>query len=107
VVNVADNAEAGRYEARVDDDLAGFLQYGARPGLLALVHTEVDSRFEGQGVGGRLVRGALDDARAKGLAVLPFCPFVNGYLRRHPEDVELVPEEYRAQFDLGPPAALG
>jgi uncharacterized protein len=105
MVTVADNPDARRYEARVDDEVAGFVQYGVRPGLLALVHTEVDPRFEGQGVGGRLVRGALDDARAKGLRVLPFCPFVNGYLKRHPDDVDLVPAEYRAHFDLSAPPA--
>jgi predicted GNAT family acetyltransferase len=53
-----------------------------------------------RGVGGTLVAGALDDARARDLAVLPFCPFVNSYIDRHPELVPLVPEEYRAQFGL-------
>ena len=89
-----------RYEARVGGDVAGFTAYSERPGLIAFMHTEVDPRFEGQGVGGRLVAGALEDAGARGLAVLPFCPFVNGYVQRHPELAELVPEHYRAQFGL-------
>jgi uncharacterized protein len=100
VVTIADNPEERRYEARVDGEVAGFLQYGRRPGLVALIHTVVDPSFEGQGIGGRLVQGVLDGARADGLAVLPFCPFVNGYMRRHPDEIDLVPEEYRAQFDL-------
>jgi predicted GNAT family acetyltransferase len=89
-----------RYVAQVDGDIAGFLQYRERPGLIALVHTEVDDRFEGQGVGSSLASFALDVARSRGLAVLPFCPFVAGYIRRHTEYAELVPQHYRATFDL-------
>jgi hypothetical protein len=99
-VVVADAPERRRFEATVDGELAGFLVYRLRPGLLALIHTEVEERFEGHGLGGRLARFALDQARAEGLAVLPFCPFVAEWLRRHREYVELVPAEYRANFDL-------
>src|SRR5712671_1490177 len=99
-IAVADNPERERYEIHADGELAGFAQYRARPGLLAFIHTEVDDRFEGQGLAGRLIAFALDDARQHGLAVLPFCPFVNSYIRRHREYVDLVPEEYRKSFDL-------
>jgi predicted GNAT family acetyltransferase len=97
---VVDNAAEQRYEVRVGSELAGYIQYRARPGLLALIHTEVDDRFEGQGIGSQLVAGALDDARTKDLAVLPFCPFVNSWLERHPDYVDLVPEERREAFGL-------
>jgi hypothetical protein len=99
-VVVADAPERRRFEATVDGELAGFLVYRLRPGLLALIHTEVEERFEGHGLGGRLARFALDQARAEGLAVLPFCPFVADWLKRHREYVELVPAEYRDNFDL-------
>jgi uncharacterized protein len=99
-VTVTNAPREERYEARVGDDVAGFTAYRERPGLIAFVHTEVNQRFEGQGVGSALVRGALDDASARDLAVLPFCPFVNAYIERHPELVALVPEPYRAQFGL-------
>lgn len=99
-VVVTDNADAQRYEVRVDGEVAGFAQYRSRPGLIAFIHTEVDDRFEGQGLASRLVSFALDDARARGLAVLPFCPFVNGYIQRHREYATLVPEERRAAFDI-------
>jgi predicted GNAT family acetyltransferase len=99
-VAVTNAPDEQRYEARVGDELAGFTAYRERPGLIAFMHTQVDSRFEGQGVGGRLVAGALEDARARALAVLPFCPFVNSYIRRHSELVALVPESNRAQFGL-------
>lgn len=100
---VADNPGEQRYELRLDGDVVGFAQYRARPGLVAFTHTKVDDAFEGQGLAGRLISFALDDARRQGLAVLPFCPFVNGYIQRHPEYVELVPEAYRRQFDLQSP----
>jgi predicted GNAT family acetyltransferase len=58
----------------------------------------VDPRFGGRGLGGILVRGALDAARDRGLEVLPFCPFVRGWIGRHPEYRELVPEGQRARF---------
>lgn len=87
-----------RYEARLDGELAGFSQYRERPGLIAFIHTEIDPAQEGQGIGGKLVAHALDDARQRGLAVLPFCPFVNGYIERHPEYVDLIPAEHRAKF---------
>jgi predicted GNAT family acetyltransferase len=97
---VTDAADRERYEARADDALAGILQYRRRPELIALVHTEVLPAFEGQGVGGALARFALDDARASGTAVLPFCPFVNAYIQRHPEYADLVPEDLRGKFGL-------
>jgi predicted GNAT family acetyltransferase len=97
---VSDAPERKRFEVTVDGELSGFLVYRSRKGLLALIHTEVENRFEGRGLGGRLARFALDQARAEGLAVLPFCPFVNDWMKRHPEYVDLVPTAYRANFDL-------
>jgi predicted GNAT family acetyltransferase len=84
----------------VDGKLAGFAEYRAKPGLIAFIHTEVDDAFEGQGIGSTLVSEALDDARRRGLAVLPFCPFVNSYMQRHREYVDLVPDPQREAFGL-------
>jgi uncharacterized protein len=97
---VADAPGRERFEVTVDDEPGGFLVYRAREGLLALIHTEVEDRFEGRGLGGRLARFALDQAREQGLAVLPFCPFVNDWMKRHREYVDLVPASYRANFNL-------
>ena len=97
---IIDNPESHRYEIRVDDELAGFVQYRRRPGLIAFIHTEIDDRFEGRGLGGTLIAAVLDIARAEGTAVLPFCPFVNGFIERHPEYGSLVPEEFRSEFGL-------
>jgi predicted GNAT family acetyltransferase len=99
-VAVTDHPEQERYEIAADGALAGFAQYRARPGLIAFVHTEIDPRFEGRGLASQLIRAALDDSRAKGLTVLPFCPFVNGYIERHPEYADLVPDAFREKFGL-------
>jgi predicted GNAT family acetyltransferase len=99
-VTVEDDRRDERYEVRVDDQLAGVAEYRRRPSLIAFVHTQIDPRFEGQGLAGRLVAAALDDARAAELAVLPFCPFVRGYIERHPAYRDLVPAAQRAAFGL-------
>jgi uncharacterized protein len=100
LTTVTDHSDNGRYEIRVDGELAGFLEYRLRPGLIELVHTEIDEEFEGRGLGSQLISFALDDARERGLSVLPFCPFVNDYIQRHRQYVELVPEGRRGEFEL-------
>ena len=89
-MTVTDHPEQLRYEIEVDGEVAGFLLYRREPGVLELVHTDVDPRWEGKGVGAALVQGALDDARARGLKVRPFCPFVRADLRRHPDYEDLI-----------------
>ena len=89
-MTVADRLNELRYEIEVDGEVAGFLLYRVEPGVLELVDTDVDPKWEGKGVGGALVQGALDDVRARGLKIRPFCPFVRAYLRRHPEYQDLV-----------------
>lgn len=97
---MADAPERERYELSVDGALGGFMAYRTRPGLIAFIHTEVDQHLQGRGLADRLIRFALEDARARGLAVLPFCPFVKGFIERHREFKALVPEAYREQFGL-------
>jgi hypothetical protein len=87
---VQDNPGELRYELLVDGEVAGEILYRRSPGFVALVHTEVSPAVEGRGFGARLVAGALDDIRARGLHVVPICPFVRSYIRRHPEYGELV-----------------
>ncbi len=99
-IRVVDVPDRSHFESRVGGEVAGFAEYRRRPGLLAFVHTLTDPRFEGQGVASQLVRTALTEARADELSVLPFCPFVRGYIERHTEYLDLVPEAMRAKFDL-------
>ena len=100
-VVVQDNPDLTRYEVFENGELAGFSEYTRSDEAIALKHTEVDDRFEGRGIGSALARGVLDAARSHGLAVLPYCPFMAGYIRAHKADyVELVPADQRAKFDL-------
>jgi uncharacterized protein len=99
-ITILDDPDEARYEIRSDGELAGFVTYRSHPGLIELVHTEIDEEFEGRGLGSQLISFALDDARERGLAVLPFCPFVNDYMKRHRQFVELVPQGRRAEFEL-------
>ncbi|HEY6762947.1 MAG TPA: GNAT family N-acetyltransferase [Baekduia sp.] len=99
-IAVTDQAERERFEITAGGELAGFTQYRRRPGLIAFVHTEIDPRYEGRGLASTLIGQALDAARAEDLAVLPYCPFVNAYINKHPEYADLVPETYRSQFGV-------
>ena len=102
-LHVRDVPEFRRFEITVDGELAGFAVYMRRPGLIDFLHTEIDPRFEGRGVGSTLIAAALDAARVEGLDVIPHCPFVRAYLQRHPELVDLVPAARRAAFGLSAP----
>jgi predicted GNAT family acetyltransferase len=87
---VIDASEAARYEARAGDRLLGFVEYRLAPGVITFIHTEVLPGSEGGGVGSRLARAVLDDARTRGLRVRPWCPFIAAYIRRHPEYGDLL-----------------
>lgn len=95
---LSDRPERSRYEIELDGTRVGLLDYRLEGERIALLHTEIDPAFEGGGLGTELVRFALDDARARGLAVLPKCPFVPHFIRTHPEYRELVPEGERARY---------
>ena len=99
---VSDARERRRFEIHVGDDLAGFAEYGIQGDRYAFTHTEIDSRFSGGGLASILVRDTLDEMRRRGIAVLPYCPFVHRFISRHPEYLDLVPADARAEFDLPP-----
>jgi predicted GNAT family acetyltransferase len=97
---IMDNPQARRFEFYQGDVLAGFAEYRLHSHEIALVHTETVTGFEGRGVGGTLARYVLDDARRRGLGVLPYCPFIRDWIAGHPEYTDVVPETRRARFDL-------
>jgi uncharacterized protein len=97
---VLDVAEWSRFEIHVDGRPAGVAVYRIHPGTITFTHTEIDDAYEGRGLGGTLVKAALDSARARRLAVLPECPFVRGWIQRHEDYVRLVPEDQRPRFGL-------
>lgn len=97
---VSDASDRRRFEISTGGEVLGYVEYRRRPGVISLLHTEVDQAHNGEGLGTLLVRGALDAARADGLAVQPYCPFVQGFIDRHREYLDLVPMDRRAQFGL-------
>jgi predicted GNAT family acetyltransferase len=89
-VEVRDNPDEHRFEAYVDGELAGFTAYELTDGGIMILHTEVDDAFEGQGVGSSMTQQVLDLIRADGeLKVTVLCPFVNAWVRRHPDYQDL------------------
>lgn len=98
-LTVVNNAEAGRFEVRLGDQVA-FAEYRKLANGVLFPHTEVPPAFEGKGVGGKIVRAALDWARSEGQKVMPTCPFVAGYIQKHPEYHDLVHEQYRPALKL-------
>ncbi|MFF2183792.1 GNAT family N-acetyltransferase [Streptomyces sp. NPDC058155] len=97
---VADNPARSRFEVFDGDELAGFAEYHRYQDEIAFIHTEIDPRFAGRGLGGVLARAALGAAREQGLGVLPFCPFIRGWIGKHVEYADLVPQGQRARFGL-------
>ena len=89
-IDVTDNPDAGRFEARAGDDLAGYAEYRLGDGVVAFTHTVVEDAFEGRGVGSALARTALDSARERGLGVQPRCSFIRGWIDKHPDYSDLV-----------------
>jgi uncharacterized protein len=89
-VLVEDNPARRRFEILVDGSLAGFAAYNVRQDTIVFTHTEIDPRFRDKGVGGALVRGALDQVRERGDRVVAKCPFVSAYIERHPQYAELL-----------------
>ena len=89
-VVIVDHPELSRFAATIGDRLVGVVHYQRTDGGIDFVHTEVADDVEGHGVGGKLAQVALDAAREQGLAVTPSCPFIAGYIERHPEYASLV-----------------
>ena len=89
-VRVTDNPARKRFEGFIGDELVGVIEYIPLDGKVIATHTEVEPAYEGQGVGSRLVAGALQLLRDDGRLVQPLCPYVTAYLRRHPEYADVV-----------------
>jgi uncharacterized protein len=83
---ITNNAVQHRYEMTVDGKHAGHIQWRMHgEDTIDLVHTEVENEFEGRGLASKLAKFALDDARARGLKVVPTCTYIGGWIQKHPE----------------------
>lgn len=99
-IEVHDSSDASQYEAAVDGEPAGLLAYRLSDDRITLFHAETEQAHGGNGVASEMTRYALEDARTRALDVIPSCPFVSAYIRKHPEHVDLVPTDQRARFGL-------
>jgi predicted GNAT family acetyltransferase len=89
-ITIVDRPDRGQYEIKVDDEPVGLLSYRLAGDVITHRHAEIDPSFGGRGLGSALARFALDDARARGLTVIPRCPFVAAFIVRHHEYEDLM-----------------
>ena len=89
MTEVVNNAAHHRFELEVEGHLAA-TYYKIADGVITFIHTEVPEELGGKGVGSKLVKGALDQVRSKGLKVIAQCPFVKAYIEKHPEYADLL-----------------
>lgn len=89
-VEIVDNPDAGRFEARVGNRVVAISTYKLTGKRAIFLHTETDDAYEGHGIGSTLVREALDTVRGRGLQVVPRCPFVAAWIKRHADYADLV-----------------
>lgn len=90
--NVVNNEAASQYELSTGSGTA-LAAYQLEGDTIRFTHTEVPEELEGEGVGSSLVAGALDDARSRGLKVVPLCSFVRHYIDTHPDAQDLISDD--------------
>jgi predicted GNAT family acetyltransferase len=88
-MTIIDNKEGKRFEHHLDGDIA-FINYILAKGKIFLTHTEVPKDLEGKGIASGLVKSVLQEVKDRDLILVPMCPFVAAYIKRHPEGKELV-----------------
>ncbi len=100
-ISILKNYELSRFEIYSDGELAGFAEFKVSNQMISYTHTEIDPKFGGQGLGGQLIKAALDEALEQNLEVAPYCSCVSAYIKKNSEKyLHLVPENKRASFNL-------
>jgi predicted GNAT family acetyltransferase len=89
MIEVTDNKAQHRFELAVDGHIAK-REYSLKDGVVAFMHTEVPQELAGMGIGSKLIKGALDQVRARGLKIIALCPFVKATIEKHPEYADLL-----------------
>ena len=89
-MSIRDNPDSSRFELWIDGEVISFADYTQVGDVLTVPHVETRRDLRGRGNADRLMRGMLDDLRARGLRIRPICSHAVGYLRDHPEDADLV-----------------
>jgi predicted GNAT family acetyltransferase len=98
-LTISDDRDRGRYIVTKDGRFAGYSEYELAPGRITFTHTVVKPEFEGQGIGSRLARHAVDDALSRDLRITPVCPFIRAWLDRH--------DQYDSNVDRPPHEPTG
>ena len=91
-IEIVNNVEARRWEARANGAVLGYSEYIESPGQIVFTHTVVEPEHEGGGIGSRLARAALDDSVTRGMRITPICPFIRSYIQRHSQYAEATDE---------------
>jgi len=91
-IGLRDDTDRHRFELLVDGEVAGLADYHVRDGAVVITHSEVDSRLRGRGLGNELARRTLDELRARGVKVVPVCPFFARYVSEHRDYDDIVIE---------------
>ena len=88
--DIRNNEQASQYETTIDGHVAYTAYDLEEPDRIVFTHTVVPDALAGRGVAGAIVKFALDDARARKLTVVPQCPYVASYVKKHPEYEDLL-----------------
>ncbi|MBB6612632.1 N-acetyltransferase [Pontibacter sp. Tf4] len=91
-IEVKDNPAQHRFETTIEGHTA-IIDYKLRPGVITVLHTEVPKELEGRGIAGAMTKFALEQIRERGLQLIPLCPYMRAYLKKHPEYQDLVKED--------------
>lgn len=89
-MTVEHQSDRHRFLVHLPEGDGRLLYREAGPGVLSYWHTEVDPGLQGHGVADTLVHAAMDYARQSGLRVIPDCPYVQAWLKKHPEFLDVV-----------------
>ena len=88
-LEVIHNPTEKRFEVWIDDHLAK-LDYILDDSTIVMTHVGVHPDHRGKGVAGKITHAALEYAKEKSLRVIPMCPYVAAYIRKHPQYVDLM-----------------
>ena len=90
-LDIKNNLAEHRFETGIEGHTA-FVDYKLRPGVMTVLHTEVPPALEGRGIAAALSKHVLEYIKTEKLQLVPLCPYLLLYLKRHPEYQHLIKE---------------